>query len=99
MPAAGKVLPFPGNATATPPDLSSGDEWALASGLLFSMNPSLHASWLAPLKREKRVGDRLLLHAPTRFHATYVQTHLLDQILAALHRVDDSVGLVTVMHG
>lgn len=97
-PGDGKVVAFPGKSMPQAPDPSSGDEWALASGLLFSENPGEHASWFAPLRRVQRIGDRLLLRAPSRFHANYVQTHLADHILAAVNRVDESIGVVAVVH-
>ena len=39
----------------------------------------------------------LTLAAPTRFHATYVTMNLKERLLAALRRVDPSVGDVRVV--
>ena len=39
----------------------------------------------------------LTLCAPTRFHATYIQTHLLDRLRVAVQRSDGRLGKVRVL--
>nr|WP_068118876.1 hypothetical protein [Tropicimonas marinistellae] len=94
----GTVVAFPGNTRPQPPDVSTGDEWAICSGLLFSEDASLHAAWFAALTRKGRAGDRLQLHAPSRFHASYVQTHLAERLLTVARRVDPTLRAVEVLH-
>ncbi|SFD17230.1 hypothetical protein [Tropicimonas isoalkanivorans] len=95
----GTIVAFPGATRPKPPDVSSDDEWALASGLLYAEDANLHAAWFAALTRAARTGDRLLLHAPSRFHASYVQGHLNGRLLSAVRQVDASVSSITVTHG
>lgn len=93
----GAIVAFPGSARPAPPDLSAGDEWALAQGVLFSEDAQSFGAWIRALGRADRTGDRLCLMAPSRFHAHYVQTHLLERIRRAVRSVDDSVAHVAVL--
>ncbi|EYD70405.1 hypothetical protein Lokhon_00159 (plasmid) [Limimaricola hongkongensis DSM 17492] len=92
-----KVVPLPIRGEVPPPDLSGGSEWALAQALLHAEEPGLYASWLRALTRDSRAGGRLVLAAPSRFHAAYVQTHLSARLLAACRDVDGGVSEVTVI--
>ena len=38
----------------------------------------------------------LTLAAPTRFHATYVETHLMGRLMRAVRRVDPSIAGVRI---
>lgn len=96
-PDDGKVVPLPLRAAQVPPsDLSDGSEWALAQAILHAEAPGPYASWLRALRREGRSGGRLMLCAPSRFHAAYVQTHLCAQLLAACQSVDAGIDEVVV---
>ncbi len=95
----------PGNVVAMPlrkgaavpaPDLSPGTEWALAKGILHAEDPAIYQTWFAGLMRLRRDGARLVLAAPSRFHGSYVQTHLAGRLLAACRSVDGDVGEVVV---
>ena len=86
-----EILPMPVRGEVPPPDLSPGTEWALAQALLHQENPGQFAAWIRGLDRAGRMGGRLTLAAPSRFHAAYVQTHLEPRILAALRSVDEDV--------
>ncbi|MDF3362711.1 hypothetical protein HLM50_16705 [Sulfitobacter sp. Ks41] len=88
-------LPVRGHVPA--PDLSDGSEWALAQSILYTEAPDLYGSWLCNLVRVERAGGRLVLRAPSRFHGSYVQTHLLRQILSACQAVDGDVTEVSVI--
>ena len=84
------VVPLrPANIAA--PDASSGTEWALAQAVLHQDEPGLYGAWFAGLARTHRSGAQLILEAPSRFHASYVQTHLMARLRAALHSVDSGV--------
>lgn len=78
---AGNVVRFPG--IAEPDGQDAG--WARISGRLQRANPHTHAAWIAGLAGRVE-EDRLILRAPSRFHARHVSTHLRDTIysMAAL---------------
>ncbi|MFG6515435.1 hypothetical protein ACGYKD_16685 [Sulfitobacter sp. TB366] len=88
-------LPVKGHIPA--PDTSSGSEWALAQAILYNEAPDLYGSWLRNLVRVERAGGRLILRAPSRFHGSYVQTHLTRLILSACQAVDADVTEITVI--
>lgn len=91
------VVPFPTGGSVTPPDVSAGTEWALAQAILYSEDVAAFGSWLSAMKRDSRAGGRLVLRAPSRFHASYVQTHFSSRILAACRAVDADVSDVMVI--
>lgn len=91
------VVPLRAGATAPKPDTSDGLEWSLAKALLHEEDAATYSSWIAALERKARVGESLMLSAPSRFHATYVYTHLKARILAACRDVDDTVTSVTIV--
>lgn len=91
------VVPFPGQAKVAPPDLGTGSEWALAQAVLHREDPACFGSWLRALIRQDRAGSQLTLRAPSRFHAAYVQTHLLARILAACQVVDADVAEISIV--
>ena len=92
-----RVVPLPVRGSVTPPDLSAGTEWAFAQGLLHSADQGAYAAWMASLTRQDRAWHRLVLRAPSRFHAAYVETHLKPRILEALRAVDDEVTEVMIL--
>lgn len=73
------VIPFP--QASLPED---GSLWAQAARLLHGEDAALYRSWFAGLEVQREAEDELVLKAPSAFHATYVQTHLLTRIEAAL---------------
>ncbi|NRB05556.1 MAG: hypothetical protein HRU30_20085 [Rhodobacteraceae bacterium] len=93
----------PDNIVALPvkdvaaPSVADGSEWALAAALVHSEDPGLFASWVAGLTRVERVGGRVTVQAPSRFHAAYVQTHLERRLLAACREVDPEVTELRVI--
>ncbi|MGY9048938.1 hypothetical protein P775_03980 [Puniceibacterium antarcticum] len=97
-PQQGSVVPFPGAAKPTPPDLTRGDVWSLALGLLYSEDAQSYGAWLRALSVHQTTGDRLLLMAPSRFHAHYVQTHLLDRVTRAVRSVEPELGRVALLY-
>ncbi len=56
--------------------------WGRISAALAQENPARHALWIRPLRLAVETGERLELAAPSRFHASYVQTHLAARIEA-----------------
>ncbi|WP_281968941.1 DnaA N-terminal domain-containing protein [Roseovarius nanhaiticus] len=96
--APSNVVPLrlPEGGAVPPPDLSGGTEWALAQGVLHGENPATYKTWFAGLARLRRDGARLVLTAPSRFHGSYVQTHLSGALLAACRAVDAGIDEVVV---
>jgi hypothetical protein len=90
------VVPLPVRGTVPAPDVSAGDEWALAQALVHAEDPALYGSWVRALRREGRAGGRLSLAAPSRFHAAYVETHLKARLLTAVQAVDGDVSEIVV---
>ena len=93
---ASNVVPLRAGEAAPKPDTSDGLEWSLAKALLHEEDAATYSSWIAALQREDRVGEHLTLIAPSRFHATYVVTHLKARILSACRDVDDTITNVMI---
>ena len=92
-----RIVPLPLRGVDVPaPNLSEGTEWALAQSVLQREDPALYGAWLRALRRTGRAGGRLVLKAPSRFHAAYVQTHLASRVLAACRVVDPDVSEISV---
>jgi len=75
-----------------PRPAADGSTWA---GALERLGPRLgpaQAIWLNPLVETGREGGTVILTAPSRFHASWVKTHLSDAILGALRQVDPSIS-------
>ncbi|MDO6481886.1 DnaA N-terminal domain-containing protein [Shimia thalassica] len=93
----GKVVPLPVKVQVAAPDVQSGEEWVLAQALLHSENQAVYGSWFKSLVRAERTGGRLVLRAPSRFHADYVAAHHKDRMLAACKAVDQDVLDILVL--
>lgn len=96
-PEPSRVVPLPVRAVVAPPDISEGSEWALAQAVFHAEDAGVFGSWISTLKRQDRAGGRLTLKAPSRFHAAYVQTHLLGRVLAICQSVDSAISEVVVV--
>ncbi|MFP7572023.1 hypothetical protein [Marivita sp. S2033] len=70
--------------------------WASASARLGQSDPAIHAAWFAPLVESGRDGDGLTLKAPSKFAASYIQTHLAGRLLAAVTAEDAAIRWVNV---
>lgn len=68
------ILPFP---------VTGQGAWARVAARLQAEDPALFAVWFAPLIDVTGDGDRLCLRAPSRFHGTYIRTHLMARLQAA----------------
>lgn len=91
------VVPLNATARIAAPDVTEGSEWALARALLHSQDTASYGTWIAALDRVDRAGGRVILKAPSRFHASYVEAHLGARIFDALRAVDDSVAQVSII--
>ncbi|MBN9890332.1 hypothetical protein [Salipiger abyssi] len=83
--------------TAPQPEPCDGSLWSLARGVLRSEQPGRYGAWIAALEAQERAGGRLVLRAPSAFHASYVATHLLPDLLAACRVVDAGIDEVLVL--
>ncbi|MGB3244250.1 MAG: hypothetical protein WBB25_06935 [Sulfitobacter sp.] len=96
-PAPERVVPLPVRGNVPAPDVTGGTEWALAQAVLHAEDAGTYGSWLRALTRTGRAGGRLTLKAPSRFHGSYVQTHLEGRVLAACRAVDEDVTEVVII--
>ncbi len=87
------VVPF--NAKVSAP-VDDGSLWASSATILFTEDPTIFAAWFQQLHEAGREGGALHLTAPTKFHATYVETHLADMILRAVWQVDAEIRSVRI---
>lgn len=71
--------------------------WAEMRRHLAQEDRPLFDAWFAGLADGGVEGDCLTLAAPTRFHATYVQTHLNDRLLIAARRCGAAIGRVRLL--
>ena len=60
--------------------------WVRLQHQLRSDDPGAHAAWFARLSYAGREGDELRIDAPSRFVASYVETHLALALSAAARR-------------
>lgn len=108
-PPSSKVVPFPraaepratektaGNAAAPGETAANLPAWGRARAFIARTDPGLDSAWLHPLDPAGREEGCLTLVAPSRYHAHYVQLHLLARIENALRLVDPSIQSVRVL--
>lgn len=97
-PDIGNVVPLPVGGAAPIPDANDTTEWGVARHALRAQDEAIYAAWIHALARQGRVGDRLVLKAPSRFHANYVQTHLVNKLLTACRSVDSELTAIEIVH-
>ena len=93
MPEASNVVPL----RSVPAPAEDGTTWARMQAVLHAEDPATYGAWFHPLTEAGTGQGTLTLAAPTRFHATYVSTHLMPRLIAALARIDPSLGSVEVI--
>lgn len=86
------IVPFP-----TVPAPTGQGTWAIAQTLLHRQSPSIYTSWFAPLVEQEGIPGTLSLLAPSRFHSSFVTTHYLPRLTAAVHAVNPEIGSVEVL--
>lgn len=91
------VVPLPVRGEVPAPDISRGTEWALAQAILHNEDAATYGAWLRHLVRQERTGGRLVLRAPSRFHAAYVERHFKESLTTACQAVDEGVAEVLVV--
>lgn len=80
------VVPFRKTVPAAEPGL-----WGRMRSVLNAEDPVIYGAWFAPLIEIEQAEGILTLAAPSRFHATYLRTHLLARLEMAGRRLDPSL--------
>jgi hypothetical protein len=88
---ASNVVPF--QAAPLPQD---GSVWTAAQHAFQAQDAAAFTAWIARLREVDREGGTLCLLAPSRFHKTYVETHLSDSLLRILRRIDPSLSAIRI---
>lgn len=70
--------------------------WAQALRQLEAEDPAIFQTWFAPLTEEGIEGGVLSLIAPSRFHVSYVKTHLWARLWQAVRRADPSIARIEI---
>ena len=89
------VIPFPAQPLpATDPTPVS--EWAAARRTLRAIGPAPFARWIEPLTRAGCAEGRLVLVAPSSYHAAFVERTYGDLIADAVRRADPAVQRIVI---
>ena len=91
------VVPLPVRGAVVAPEAGQGDEWDIARLALHAADPGLYTAWIHALSRDSRAGGRLVLRAPSRFHASYVTTHLASRLLCACQKIDPEIATIDII--
>ncbi|QCO57561.1 hypothetical protein EOK75_17805 (plasmid) [Pseudorhodobacter turbinis] len=91
-PEASNVVPFQ-QIPSLPAD---GSVWAAAQHAFQAQDGAAFSAWISRLSEIERDGGTLCLLAPSRFHKTYVETHLADRLTRILRRIDPSISGVRI---
>lgn len=92
----GAGAPPPGNVVPLHPaaPVNAGGLWGAAQARLAAEDRALYDAWFAGLVDAGGPDGSLILFAPTRFHANYVQTHLIERLRIAVRRCDAGIGRI-----
>lgn len=71
--------------------------WAEACLRLAEEDRALHDGWFAALREAGQADGCLTLLAPSRFHASYVQTHLSERMTTAVRRINGQILRIKVI--
>lgn len=97
-PADTTVVPF-----RRPEIAAAGEVWGRARAHLAAEDRALFDAWFAGLADGGIDGDTeggcLVLVAPSRFHAAYLRTHLIDRLRIAVRRADPRVTRLRIEAG
>lgn len=83
----------------TEPPVVDGTLWAQVQAKLYSEDPSCFTAWFSVLKEISTEGACLLLSAPSRFHASYVETQFSERILRHAHFVKPEIRILKIQGG
>ena len=84
------VIQFPGNG-------NSHDLWGRVLRRMQAEDPARAHAWFQPMQLHEHSDARLVLKAPTRFHADYVTTHMAGEILRAVGPFAPEVTEISVI--
>lgn len=97
------IIPFPGSPRETSQskkgqsDAAGAEEWMRIRRALELENRAIFTAWFAPLQQKSFAGGRLMLRAPTPFHADYVSARLLEPLRRAALKAAPEVQQVEVI--
>jgi hypothetical protein len=78
--------------------VNDGTLWANAQAVFHSQDAAGFSAWVEKLTVVDYEAGQLTLAAPSKFHATYVTTNLLDRLMVILRRIDPSIAKVAIQH-
>ncbi|MFC3168052.1 MULTISPECIES: DnaA N-terminal domain-containing protein [Paracoccus] len=82
------------------PDMAAAEgAWSAARAQLASEDRALFDAWFACLADGGVEDGCLVLIAPSRFHAAYLRTHLIDRLRVAVRRADGRIGQIRIEAG
>ncbi|MFZ1469411.1 MAG: DnaA N-terminal domain-containing protein [Paracoccaceae bacterium] len=93
IPAGSNVVPLRAAAMLS----SDGSVWSQAQVRLMAADAAAYGAWFHPLAEAGITDGVLTLAAPTRFHASYVMTHLHARLLTVIRAVDPTLSMVVVI--
>ena len=93
--STGNVVAFPRAAAVELPE--GATPWDRVLARLSAEDPALYATWFASLRLREGQGEALVVVAPSRFHATFVSTHYLGRLIAAMRGEGFGSGTVCVV--
>lgn len=93
---AGNVVPLRPATAAEPDRFEAGTIWGMAQKHLQAKDPSVYRAWFQALTTIELVGGRLILAAPSPFHASYVSAQLSHRLLAAVRDIDPAISAISV---
>lgn len=76
---------------APPVPNKSGSLWSQVQRQLHQIDATTYGAWFHSLQEIDCREGRLLLAAPSKFHATYVEGHLKQRLLAVVRRCDPTI--------
>lgn len=92
----GNIVPFR-RQEREPAGVASDDNlWTRMCAALVAEDPSSFDAWFRPLVMAGQADGVLHLAAPSRFHATYLRTHLIGRLQVAMRREDPSMQGVRI---
>lgn len=68
------------------PDMAGQGAWPKICRQLADEDAALFVAWFAPLRMAREDPEHLVLTAPSRFHKSYLETHLADRLWSAMVR-------------
>lgn len=90
--AESNVVPF-----RTAQNDFSDDPWGRACAAFVAADPSAYEAWIAPLMVGELEGGQMIVVAPSKFHASYVNSHLAERLTYLVRQQDPTVAGLTIV--